>query len=137
MSCYVYLNNLLTGKKINWRKEGIIRLISGSEIKFNSIAVTGISGLLLGPILAAQLNKKILVVRKDTKTTNSDKIVEGRSVKNDRYIIIDDFIQSGSTINRIIKEIHIFNPTAKCVGIFLYNERDKRTSFNGIKIFFL
>jgi len=137
MSCYVYLNSILNGKRINWKKEGIIRLIAGSEIQFGSIAITGISGLILGPVVAAQLNKRILVVRKNIETTNSDKIVEGRSVKNDKYIIIDDFIQSGTTINKITKEINIFNPTAKCMGIFLYNESDVRTSFNDIKIFFL
>ena len=100
----------------------ITSLIRTSAIDFDAIAFCGHSGALLVPTVATNLGVGMLMVRKSIQGCHSIHPVEGFS-KTEKYIIIDDLIDTGKTIDRIQRRIknHI-NNKAKCVGIFLYGD---------------
>jgi len=96
-----------------------IKVLKPHLNKFDAIAVCGYSMALIGPSVADAIGKPIIIVRKSNRNTASQFPVEG--VVCNRYIIIDDLICSGTTINRVIKKIkEEHNTKAKLVGIYLY-----------------
>lgn len=93
--------------------------------EFDTIVIRGISGALIGPVVAYNLEKPLTVIRKEPSHTT--RIMEGNyALKN--YIIIDDFVESGSTLTTIVREVkeqaswYEYNvDNIKCVGVVLYN----------------
>jgi len=88
---------------------------------FEAIAFTGVSGAALAFPLAAKLNVPLLCVRKPKESTHSFYPVEGY-LAAERYIIVDDFIDYGDTINFIVRAISEQSTAtfAKCIGIYQY-----------------
>lgn len=86
------------------------------ETPFDAVAVTGLSGLLMGPVVADRLGKGIIVVRKEGEKNHSGYAIE--SSVSGKYVIVDDFISTGATIRRIVD-----NVGEGCVGICLYAKR--------------
>lgn len=110
------------------------RVLTTLGWKFDAIAVTGLSGNLVGVDLATLLNKNIMIVRKKDED-NHGKLVEATQPLQDdvRYIIVDDFISSGATVKRIHAKIHeeytqrdytkdtsTFFRAPLCVGVLLH-----------------
>lgn len=85
---------------------------------FDSIACCGTSGLLVVPQIAELLDKHIVIVRKRDDRSYSDFGIEG--VAPYRYIIIDDLICSGKTVQHIQNTIKEEHPRATCVGVYCY-----------------
>jgi len=90
---------------------------------FDAIVFRGMSGALVAPIVGYLIKKPVVLVRKD-KDSHSNYWVEGLYEVN-RYIIIDDLISSGATMNEILKKMkerHVaeFSSPHECVGMFLY-----------------
>lgn len=93
----------------------------------SAIAVSGVSGLVLGTALALRLNKHILVVRKEQESRHSDNVVEGLHGFTDQatlnYVIVDDLMSSGYTVARMQVEIDRHTcGEAKFLGIYLYSD---------------
>ena len=82
---------------------------------FDALAFTGVSGMMLGAPLALELDKTMLVVRKDVYS-HSKYTVEGDYGAR-RYIIVDDCVCTGATFKRIQKKISEAVPAAKCLGL--------------------
>lgn len=116
-----------------------------AEVEFDTIVATGVSGLVVAPILAHALGKDLFVVRKSDDTTNhSGKPTAG--VLGERWVFVDDFISSGATFRRVHKAVltaastpgygkwvgsrYIDEPPiqTKLRGIFEYN-----TAYNGVR----
>jgi orotate phosphoribosyltransferase-like protein len=102
---------------------------------FDTIVCSGISGLLIAPIVADKLKKDLVIVRKPRREESrySHNDVEG--VKPGRYIIVDDLISSGNTITRIIDTIqdnekHLLEGHSTCVGIYVYIPQWSSNSFD-------
>ena len=85
--------------------------------KYDAIACRGVSGIMVVPQIAELLNKNIIIVRKQIDGY-SDFMVEGAYTH--KYIIIDDLICSGDTVETIIKNIGEEMPQAKCIGVWSY-----------------
>lgn len=93
------------------------------EDQFDFIAVRGISGVLLGSILADRLNKTIAILRKPHDDTHSRHPIElPGNCFGKRFAIVDDFISSGNTVNLIIDAIS-GTYGGNCVCIFCVNSR--------------
>lgn len=93
------------------------------ELKFDTIAFTGVSGAAVAFNVALQLKMPMLCVRKSNEhshATSTIGYVEG-NIHAKKYLIIDDTIATGSTIENIVNEINSQSPRAKCVGIMLYH----------------
>jgi len=88
--------------------------------QFDAIAFTGTSGAAMAYIIAHKLNVGLICIRKDKSSHYKGKVEGVRNAK--KYIIIDDFIDSGNTIGSILDSVKVFSPKAKCSGIFLYDE---------------
>lgn len=96
-----------------WLNRGYVRTQRDTAVRdavkalkdknFDTIAVSGVSGLLLGPILAYKLKKELIVVRKN-QGAHSSHITEGYD-RSKRYIIVDDVVSSGATLHRIIEAV--------------------------------
>lgn len=95
------------------------------DVHFDAIAVRGTSGLTFGSILAFTMDKHIIVSRKPKDMSHSPYEVEiPRGIRCMRYIVVDDFICSGRTLQDTIKSI-VDNggPLGKSltlVGVFCY-----------------
>lgn len=102
--------------------ENTIKLIKSKNLSFDTIACSGVSGLLVVPRLCEILNKNILLVRKPTEKRYSPFIYEG--VIPNKYLIIDDLVCSGQTIKHILKTIKEESAFSECVGFISYLKED-------------
>ena len=113
-----YLSRALDVKQQKKMLRHISKFLRTRINEFDAIAIRGMSGALVGSIIAARLNKPLIVVRKQDGN-HSGRRVEG--IKNAKdYIILDDLISTGDTADIIKDEVKNFNG-AKLVGIVLYN----------------
>jgi adenine/guanine phosphoribosyltransferase-like PRPP-binding protein len=105
------------------------------KTKFDAIAFSGSSGACMAYPVAANIGAKLLYVRRKGEASEShgdDVEAEGTI---DKYIIVDDFVSSGSTIAHIYNSIDEFNKIQKrikCVGLALYQEDDNLSNVRGI-----
>jgi adenine/guanine phosphoribosyltransferase-like PRPP-binding protein len=78
---------------------------------FDSIVVTGMSGVLVGAPLSLRLKKPLVVIRKDNDNTHQyDGRVGGTKLINltnlgQRALFLDDFTSSGETRKRVVEKI--------------------------------
>jgi len=101
-----------------------------SRKKFDSIAFTGVSGAGVAFPISYLLEIPLICVRKSEVTHSRYRVEGNRSCK--KYIILDDFVDSGRTFKTIIDEISLFAPRAQCVGIVTYDQC-RSTSFRKYK----
>lgn len=93
-----------------------------SEYDFDTIAVTGVSGLVVGPILAHLMQKQLFVLRKDNESAHTMAMHSGL-LPEEKYVIVDDFIESGRTVFKIIETINKFfekEERPQCIGFYGY-----------------
>lgn len=84
------------------------------NVKYDAIAVRGVSGMLFGPLLAYLLKKELIVVRKPKTTEDSHAVYQAESrIDEGIYIIVDDLMATGHTISSIVKEINARYPKLK------------------------
>jgi len=70
-------------------------------VKYDTIVVTGSSGMMIGPILARALRKKVFVVRKKPEYESSHSHCAFLGTLGHRWVFVDDFISSGETFRRV------------------------------------
>jgi adenine/guanine phosphoribosyltransferase-like PRPP-binding protein len=97
--------------------KNIIKLLLPHRRKFDSIVVCGSSGTIMAGILSLALKKSFLVCKK-----HYNKYGKTQGVIGKRYIIVDDFIEYGSTILGMLNQVKQLNLSfkPKCVAIYLY-----------------
>lgn len=92
-----------------------------AHVNFDTIVCRGVSGLVVAPIVSHLLNKNLTVIRKARENSHSSSIYEGYR-KIARYVIIDDFVSTGDTVNEIIETVkNKISIEAECVGVFTYS----------------
>jgi adenine/guanine phosphoribosyltransferase-like PRPP-binding protein len=117
--CHVgYLRNLLPTDALRKTIEAAVRVLELRD--FDAIAFQGMSGALIAPALALKLDKNLLMVRKQGNNTHSTYSVEGDAAA-ERYVIVDDLVDTGSTVMRIIQKVAEFAPQAECIGFLTAN----------------
>jgi hypothetical protein len=81
--------------------------------------VRGSSGLSVAFGLRMLSDLRIVVARKPGENSHGDAVSAVGSSSEDlhRYVILDDFVSSGSTVAGIVRDLD----GAQCVGLFLYN----------------
>lgn len=123
----LYLNTCFNIPARNKTIEELVQYIQSSNLKFDSLVVTGISGLVIGSILSYKINKNLCVVRKNRKTHSLLKVESGRDII-DSYLIIDDIMDSGKTVRSIIKELRNaerISGLKRCIGGIFYDQEIK------------
>lgn len=88
---------------------------------FTHIAVSGVSGCVVGSAVALRLKKNLIVIRKDNDGSHSFTKVEGYPDESFQYIILDDFVSSGYTISQIYRKINMCcEDSAYFCGVYQY-----------------
>jgi orotate phosphoribosyltransferase len=90
------------------------------DVPFDTLVFRGFSGAVVGPTVALKLGKRWALVRKPNDTAHSGRRLEG--VVQGRYVILDDFIDTGATILAIREAIAINCLNVECVGVVLYEQ---------------
>jgi hypothetical protein len=88
-------------------------------VAFDTVAVRGVSGLLIGIPIADRLDKRLCVIRKPAEGTHSHHAVEGEPIG--RYLILDDFVVSGETVKTIVETMREKFPSLACAGFYGYD----------------
>jgi orotate phosphoribosyltransferase-like protein len=115
-----YLHETFDAKKVQLVIRAMVKMVKESGVELDTIVFRGMSGALIAPILAYRLKKCVTVCRKSDGThSGHGGMLEGNvDIKN--FIIVDDFIDMGTTVETILKTVKDCQPSAKCLGIFLY-----------------
>ena len=90
--------------------------------EFDSVAVRGVSGMIVGAPVAIALGKPLIVVRKDTETSHGSALSNYRHAGGS-YLFLDDFISLGHT-RRIVMEAMRDKTAARYAGEYMYH-RDR------------
>jgi len=122
-----HLSHVVEVKRRKVAVQFVLNEIKSRKLQFDTIAVCGVSGLGIGPIVAFKLGKSLCVVRKGEKAHSPYK-VESEGTMG-QYIIIDDLIDSGTTVRKIIKAVRedankYGHNVRTCVGALLYDTQD-------------
>jgi phosphoribosylpyrophosphate synthetase len=139
-----YLHSAFCPTEFQNKIDNAVEKISAfdKENEFQAIAFTGISGAAFAFPLAYLLNKTLICIRKANSSIHTKLNVEGH-IDCTSYIIVDDFISTGSTITLIKTSIeqeyeakadyqHRDYIPPKLSAIFLYDQSIfcRQTFFN-------
>lgn len=95
-------------------------------VDFDSIAFTGSSGCAIAfPLLIKNKNLGMLYIRKAGESSHGSAIEYTAKNPVEKYIIVDDFVDSGATVRRIVRKINTFSANhgvqaPECVGVFIW-----------------
>lgn len=115
--CAGHLDMALDIERLTTRIDTMVSHLSAFQ--FDSIAFCGLSGALVAPIVAYKMGKTLLAVRKEDEDCHSCHTVEG-DMATRRYLILDDFISSGNTVDHIFDSVQTKLPHAVCIGVYEY-----------------
>lgn len=77
-----------------------VRELKRHDENFDTIVVSGVSGLMIGPSVAMKMGKHLCVIRKREEKSHSSRKWEG--TVGDRFIFLDDFICVGDTMKSAV-----------------------------------
>jgi len=100
----------------------------------DAIAFTGHSGSAFAYALSYKLGIPLICIRKKPDKSHYSSFYEGRTNVR-KYIIVDDFIETGKTLDRIRQDVKFRSPNAKLLAIFLYGGNDDKDNWKGIPVF--
>lgn len=131
-----YLNNVFEIDKFQRTVNKTIGVAEELQKKyhFDTIVFCGMSGAAMAFLLSHWLNLPLICVRKPTDGSHFHKywkfdekvlLCEG-NLDAKRYLIVDDFIATGDTVNRIINAVKKEVPFAECVSLLMYAEPRNR-----------
>lgn len=116
MSCDSYMKKAFNNPQKHIREAA--KYIRKHFKKFDSIAVSGVSGIAFGAALAFYMKKRLVIVRAHASEHSEFSVLY--SEKINRYIFVDDLIDSGRTFRRVVRGIKANEPHAKLLGAYLY-----------------
>jgi len=96
-----------------------------SALDFDTVAFIGLSGAVVAPIIAYELEKELLMIRKQggQDKSNSGQWIEGHHTAK-RVVVVDDLISSGRTMSQVMYALRELqdttSPDIKIVGLLLH-----------------
>jgi orotate phosphoribosyltransferase len=126
----------LTPKIFTERMQLVVKKLAEIKAKtpFQAIAFCGSSGAAAAYIAGVALQVPVIYVRKPKETAHGSNLESNATKQIKSYVIVDDFICSGNTIDHIINKIRLYSEnqdakTPTCVGIVLYDCGGNRQEF--------
>ncbi len=113
-----YLSSVLTQPRETLEK-AVETLHAPDRVKFDAIVCTGVSGLLLAPMVALTMSKRLAVIRKKGDVNHSEFRVETTMKAGDSWIFLDDLIASGATLHAVRDTMERMG-FGREVGTYLY-----------------
>jgi adenine/guanine phosphoribosyltransferase-like PRPP-binding protein len=89
--------------------------LAALETDAGCLIVSGTSGVWLGAMLTMEQDLPVVLVRKDGENSHGS-IVEGDTAAK-TGLVVDDFISTGATINRIARSLSSWGAGLKVVGV--------------------
>lgn len=97
-----------------------------ADVDFDTLVGTGFSGGIVIPTLALQMDKKFVLIRKETDDSHHG-AGELLGELGSRWIFVDDFVSSGRTRRRVISKIDDAlwreRGESEMVGEYMYKSR--------------
>lgn len=90
---------------------------------FDSIVVTGMSGVIVGVPVALRLGKPVVIVRKPEDIHHNFESIVNEHRVGERWLWLDDFVGTGNTRQRVRKALDArpyVGGLSRCVGCYLY-----------------
>lgn len=132
-----YLHRVFRQEDFNATVRCMIKKVSQihEETPFEALAFTGQSGAAIAYVLGYTLALPLILVRRDDDESHHVKVrgmqqkagfrtgpryLEGH-VDSSSFLIVDDQIETGASIDLITNRIKEYNPYATCVGVVLYS----------------
>ena len=124
-------------KRAQWAAGAIGKMMA--ETGATSVVVHGNSGVSCGfaALMLSDLDFNIVLLRKDNDNSHGAPIEGPDGHHLGRYLILDDFVSSGNTLNRIRDKIFSLSiqrrhyepgeETPECVGVVLYGYHTSTT----------
>ena len=104
------------------------------NIVFDAVVGIGTSGM-MSVVVGYTTTTNLVVVRKSgTRSHASEYAVQGPA-NVDKFVIVDDLIDSGATVLQVLKAMKVVYPKAVCTGIYLYGQIFEQRDFAGIPVF--
>lgn len=100
---------------------GMAGAVEAHRSAFDGLVCTGVSGLLMAPLIAHTFDLPLMVVRKDGDFTHSTLRVEGEYVP--RLLMVDDFIAGGGTVRAVARALEQHTPDSRLVGVLMWRDR--------------
>lgn len=127
-----YLHSIYRPAKLAKIVNQLARKINAlrKKTKIDAIAFTGQSGSSVAYPLSYKLGIPLILIRKGRSHSNTR--YEG-VCQIENYVIVDDFIDSGATVARIMKQVRRYNPDAKLMNILLYQQSYFK-QWNGVPV---
>ena len=85
--------------------ESTVEALESRTVRFDSIVVRGVSGLIVGAPVAHLIQKPIVVVRKEGVSSHTSSLISNFGEIGGRYVVVDDFVSSGGTLMAIRSEV--------------------------------
>ena len=107
-----------------------------SQTGSTSVVVHGNSGVSCGfaALMASDEDFNLVLLRKDNDSSHGSPIEGPEGHRLGKYLILDDFVSSGATMNRIRDKINTLHAQGywsslrpECVGIVLYGHHSTRS----------
>lgn len=121
------------GDTINY----LVKRIRDSKLKPQAVAARGTSGALVLMSVASKLKIPAIFIRKQTDNAHTDQHSRTSLSGAKNYIIIDDFVSTGKTVDAIMEGVEECAglESSDCLGVFEYEkhyngEKTRKTSPN-------
>jgi len=96
-------------------------------LKFDAIAFSGSSGAVIAFPLAVSHEIPVIYVRKANEQSHGFAVECNGEDQIKKYLIVDDFIASGATIDWIANQVKAYaRGPVKLVGVFCFSDSDQR-----------
>jgi orotate phosphoribosyltransferase len=104
--------------------------------RFDAIASVPTSGLMFGSVLAYEMNKPFIYVRKEPKDYGTNKMIEGFLEPGSKVIIVDDVATTGSSLSNAVEIIRTNGGIVQDVVALVdrYEGAEDRLKKMGIKL---
>jgi hypothetical protein len=92
--------------------------------EFDSLAVQGMSGVLVGSPVALRLRKPLVIVRKENDNRHASEDIINYGRVGAAWLFLDDFIDSGATQRRVYDALLLYTGTnyPRWAGSYCYSE---------------
>jgi len=129
----IYCDNrlLMTYPKYRQKvRDAFIGLIGANNLKFDIIGGTATAGIPHAAWLACVLKKPMVYIRSKTKGYGKNKLVEGRLLKGEKVLIVEDLISTGTSSIEAASSVRQEGGIVEdCIAIFTYQLPSAKQNF--------
>lgn len=107
-----------------------------NRFEFDAIAFTGSSGCAIAFPLALKYEVPLMYVRKEKEKSHGCRVEINQSIILKRYVIVDDFVATGSTVRRVKSQLDEFAksnriPEPELLCIYGFEDSDREIHVDG------